>query len=118
MLADMPLPDGFDAGPLKSGNGARDRYQLGAQVAGAVACAWIDRWIAARRTGDASGVRRAVAAMVSSHEWPILREMDAEGRYPEVLWGLADAMAENRGVMAGKLLTVEESYRSSLGCPS
>ena len=56
--------------------------------------------------------------MVSSHEWSILREMDAEGRYPEVLWGLADAMAENRGVMAGKLLTVEESYRSSLGCPS
>jgi hypothetical protein len=117
MLAGLPLPDGFDTAPLTSGNAIRDRYQLGAQVAGAVACAWTDRWVAARRAGDESGVRRAVTAMASSHGWPILLEMDEEGDYPKVLWQIADAMAANRMVLAGKPLTVEAGYGSALGCP-
>ena len=117
MLAGLPLPDGFDTAPLTSGNAIRDRYQLGAQVAGAVACAWMDRWVAARRAGDENSVRRAVTAMASSHGWPILLEMQEEGDYPKVLWEIADSMGANRIVM-GKPLTVVESYASALGCPS
>ncbi len=41
MLADIPLPPGFDAKKLEEGDLLKDRYQLGANVAGAVACAWI-----------------------------------------------------------------------------
>ena len=67
-------------------------YQLGAQVAGTVACAWIDRWVAARRDGDEAAAREAVDAMATARTWPILREMNAEGDYPEVLWELAAAM--------------------------
>jgi hypothetical protein len=62
-------------------------------------------------------VRRAVTAMASSHGWPILLEMDEEGDYPKVLWQIADAMAANRMVLAGKPLTVEAGYGSALGCP-
>jgi hypothetical protein len=117
MLAGLPLPDGFDSAPLRSGNAIRDRYQLGAQVAGAVACAWMDRWVVARRAGDENGVRRATTAMASSHRWPILLEMQEKGDYPKVLWEVADSMAANRIVM-GKPFTVVESYASALGCPS
>jgi hypothetical protein len=117
MLAGLPLPDGFDTAPFTSGNAIRDRYQLGAQVAGAVACAWMESWAAARRAGDENGVRRAMTAMASSHGWPILLEMDEEGDYPKVLWEIADSMAANRIVM-GKPFMVEEVYASALGCPS
>ncbi len=116
MLADIPLPAGFDAGALEGGDIVLDRYQLGAQVAGAVACAWIERWVTARRTGDDAGVRDAATAVSTSHTWAILRQMNGEGDYPEVLWQYADAMATNAPIVGGKLLTIEESYRSALGC--
>ena len=118
MLAGVPHPEGFDIVALQSGDGIRDRYQLGAQVAGAVACAWIEQWVDARRAGDPTSTRQAVGAMATSHRWPILLEMNEEGDYPEVLWDLADAMATDGLVMGGKPLTIEESYASSLGCGS
>jgi hypothetical protein len=87
-------------------------------VTGAIACAWIDRWVAARRADDDVGRRNAVSAMQSSHGWPILLGMDEEGDYPEVLWELADVMAANAPVSGGKPLSIEESYQSALGCSS
>jgi hypothetical protein len=118
MLASVPQPDGFDAVALRNGDEIRDRYQLGAQVAGAVACAWIGQWVDARRVGDESGAQQAVTAMATSHRWPILLEMNEEGDYPEVLWDLADAMATDGVVMGGKPLTIEASYADALGCGS
>jgi hypothetical protein len=116
MLAGLPLPPGFDARSLRDGDATRDRYQLGAQVAGAVACGWLATWADAKAAGDDAGVRRAVVALAWSRDWPILREIDAEGDYPEVLWKYADAVAGDGTVMGGKVLTVEESYKSAL-CP-
>jgi hypothetical protein len=116
MLADMELPDAFDASALRAGEAIRDRYQLGARVAGAVACAWIERWIAARNSGDAGAAAIAVSAMQGSRDWAILREMTAEGDYSKVLWEYADAMKGDGTVLGGRVLTVEESYRSALGC--
>jgi hypothetical protein len=118
MLAGVTHPDVFYIAAPQSGDGVRDRYQLGAQVAGAVACAWIGQWVDARRAGDESGAQQAVTAMATSHRWPILLEMNEEGDYPEVLWELADAMATDGVVMGGKPLTVEETYADALGCGS
>jgi hypothetical protein len=118
MLFGVPLPDNFDAAALRRGDAIRDRYQLGAQVSGAVACAWIGQWIDARRAGDDRGTRQAVVAMATSHRWPILHEMNEEGDYPEVLWEYADAMATDGIVLGGKPLTIEESYADALGCGS
>ncbi len=117
MLAGIPLPPGFDRTTIATSSAVRDRYQLGAQVAGAVACSWIDRWVAARRAGDEVGEREAVEAMATASSWPVLQEMEDEGAYPKVLRQYATAMAGDGLVPAGKLLTVEESYASALGCP-
>jgi hypothetical protein len=114
MLAGLPLPPGFDTGSLRDGAATRDRYQLGAKVAGAVACGWLGSWAEAKAAGDDAGVRRAVVALASSRDWAILREMDAEGDYPEVVWQYADAVAGDGTVMGGKVLSVEESYKAAL----
>ena len=104
MLRGIPVPPGFVA-PEETGE-TRDRYQLGAKVAGAVACALIER-----------GGKEAVEALASSRSWPILLEMNAEGDYPEVVWQYADALNGTGDVPAGKPgVTVEESYRGALGC--
>jgi hypothetical protein len=116
MLAGVPLPEGFDADALKRRAAVRDRYQLGARVSGAVACAWIEQWIGARRTGDDRAAAAAVEAMQSSRRWPILREMQAEGGYPDVLWEFADGMRNGSSVQAGRRMSLEESYREALGC--
>jgi hypothetical protein len=117
MLEGIPLPPGFAPPRLGAQDAVRDRYQLGAKVAGAVACAWIGRWVEARAAGDERAARAAVAAMASAREWPVLRAMNAEGGYPEVLWSYADAMTGDASVPGGKDgLTVEGTYREALGC--
>ena len=115
LLADLPLPPGFVA--PKPG-GVLERYNLGARVAGAVACGWIEQWIAARRAGDATAERAAVAALASSRDWPVLREMNATGDFPEAVWGYADGVA-GRNPMYGdsdNQFTVEGTYQEALGC--
>jgi len=121
LLDGVPLPPGFDVATLLRGYDGVvvDRYQLGAKVAGSVACAWLDRWVAARRAGDDGGVRQAVGALATSHDWRVLHDMQAEGGdYSRVLWEYADAAASNAPITAGKKLTIEGSYRAALGCPA
>jgi hypothetical protein len=118
MLADIPQPPGFDAAGLRRSDAAVDRYQLGAKVAGSVACGWIDRWGQARRTGDEAAEQEAVDAMSTSRTWRVLDEMNADGDYPEVLWQYADAMASGGTIEGGRPMSVEESARDGLGCPT
>jgi hypothetical protein len=108
MLKGLPLPPGFDAAALDDGVRTRDRYQLGAQVAGAVACGWIQAWL--------KGDKQAVTALATARDWQVLNDMNAEGDYPEVLWQYADAIVHGGTVPGGKPLTVEESYKDALGC--
>jgi hypothetical protein len=107
ILAEMgtDLPPGYDGSPLTSTE--PDRYHLGADIAGGVACAWLDEFAAAKQSGDSSRIEAAVAALQESKQWPILLEMDVRGDYPEVLWSYAD------DALAGR---VPERYRGGLGC--
>ncbi len=117
MLEGVPLPDGFDVEALRRSEGlVLGRYDLGARVSGAVACAWIERWAAAKARGDELAARRASTALGTSHGWPILQEMDAAGDYPEVLWQLADAVAGPGTVEGGKTVAVQDAYVEALGC--
>jgi hypothetical protein len=109
MIADMQLPPGFDQTRLYQEH-LTDRYQLGMRVAGAVTCAWLDRWYAARKAGDAAQMKQAVTAMNGSRHWKILVEMNGSGDYPEEVWGWADSMAKN-------LYFTQDGYRSGLVCP-
>jgi hypothetical protein len=96
MLKGIPLPPGFDAARIRGARLVHDRYQLGTAVTGTVACMWIADWNRARGTGDTATVRRAIAAMATAPGWPILREMDREGAWPQVLISYAQAMPTGR----------------------
>lgn len=86
MLEGIPLPPGFDAAPLKEGDAVRDRYQLGAEVVGAVVCGWFTRWGDGIRAGDERVINKARSALQTARRWPILIEMTQSGDYPRILW--------------------------------
>ncbi|MFC0005716.1 hypothetical protein [Micromonospora siamensis] len=106
VLADVPLPPGFDAAAL-SELGVNDSYQFGAQVVARVGCGWIEEWLRARKAGDDAAAKRAVDALRSSHKWKVLHDMNDAGDYPEVFWEYADK------VTAGDK---PAGYRDALGC--
>lgn len=116
LRAGIPLPVGFDKSAW-NGTLAADRYQLGALIAGAVACAWLDQWVAADAIGNTAVKTEAAAALAGAKNWPILLEMDREGDYPEAIWELADAVAHdgiNPAYGTDQIRT--GAYRSLLGC--
>jgi hypothetical protein len=84
-----------------------DPYHLGADVAGEVACEWLAEFEDAHRAGNQQRMDRAVAALGTSRDWPILKQMEQQGEYSEVIWDYADLIA------AGD---VPEGYASGLGC--
>jgi hypothetical protein len=117
MLADVPLPDGFDVEPLRSEPEAlQSRYHVGAAATGAVTCTWIDRWVDAGAAGDDATVQAAVAAMATSHDWAVLGEMAPDGGWSGVVWEYADALATDAPVSGGRPMTIAESYEQAFGC--
>jgi hypothetical protein len=95
MLAGVPLPSGLDKQRLYQ-QPAQDRYALGATVSGAVACGWLDQWVAAKQSADASKLKEAADALATSHSWKVLHDMQADGAYPQVLWKYADQVAKGQ----------------------
>jgi hypothetical protein len=73
LLQGMPLPPDFDATALKGGDSIADQSTLAVKVGNAIACGWVESWIAARAAGDQGAAERAVEAMSSSAEWPLVR---------------------------------------------
>ncbi|QNE22444.1 hypothetical protein F1D05_36785 [Kribbella qitaiheensis] len=100
------MPAGFDPKPVVPKN-VLDRYQVGAEVAKAVSCGWLDQWTKAKKSGDAAKAREAVAAMKTSHSWKFLQQMNAAGDYPEAVWQYADAILKDQ---------VPAGYQQGLGC--
>ena len=119
MLADVDVPPGFGPAELLTADAQiRDRYQLGAQVSSAVACAWLERWYAAEAAGDRAAMDAAAAAMAGSHGWAVLAEMDPNGAYPETLWEVADSMVAGNPSTGGGGGPGSGDPRSALGCES
>ena len=99
------FPDGTS---LELGEGdSKDRYQFGAEVVGAYTCAWLEAYQNAETHGQPGQAAKALQVLGTSREWPILKEMDKTGDYPEVLWQIADE------AQAGEL---QPWYREGLGC--
>jgi hypothetical protein len=116
MLADIPLHPKVDVDRLKTSSEIKDRYQLGAEVSGAVACAWIEQWLDAGERNDDRAAQEAVDAMATSRDWAILEEMRPQGGWSEVLWDYADSMAGDGTVTGGTTMPLAEDYGSGLGC--
>lgn len=114
MLTGVPLPPGFDVSQIGPGGLAQNRYQVGAKVAGTIACEWIKRWMEGRRNGNAGEVSEAVAAMATSPHWPVLRSMESKGAYPQVLEEYASQMST--GSWHGRPLGA--AVNGGLGCAS
>jgi hypothetical protein len=98
MLRGLPRPPGFDAAALEGETTVADHYQLGVRVASAVACGWVESWLAARRAGDAEAERTAVAAMAGSRHWPLLLRMAREvpGAWTRNVWLAAAELRAGR----------------------
>jgi hypothetical protein len=129
MLEGIPIPSSVDTDELRSVDLALSRYQLGAKVTGAVACGWLDQWAAAVRSEDGVSADEAVAAMATSPSWSILREMEDQGGWSQLVWEYAREMEnDNRGALLGtagtettpdgRVYEVGPSYATGLGCDS
>lgn len=90
MLDPIPVPESFDPSTIRSTE--IDRYQLGADVTSAVACAWIGEYADALAAHDVAAEQAAADAMGTSRDWPILREMQQGGDWSSVIWGMARHM--------------------------
>ncbi|MEZ5166947.1 MAG: hypothetical protein R2695_10820 [Acidimicrobiales bacterium] len=114
MLVGVPIPGTLDVASLGSSAELKDRYQLGAEVTGAVGCAWAAEWVDATGAGDDARAEAAASAMATSHDWPILREMSEQGAWSQVFWMVADGMAGNGRTEDGA--PIAEFYPPALGC--
>jgi len=103
----VPFPGGalpgFGAGQLKD----QDPYALGVDVAGTYACAWFEELEAATAAVDDARTAEAERVLGTSHNWPVLQDLDETGDYPEMVWQLADEAAQGR---------LPEWWRDGLGC--
>lgn len=84
MLEGVPVPPGFDSGTINSEGLTKDRYQLGAAVADGVGCGWFRLWQQGIQEGDRGKRKRAVAALQTSKDWPVLKDMAKSGDYPAI----------------------------------
>jgi hypothetical protein len=118
LLAGVSLPDGFDTEALLGGDATMDRYQLVAEVSGAVACAWLDIWFDATDAADAAAARLAADALATSRDWAMLSEIDSQGGWSSVVWEWADAVNGGPGVLTGSgpVPPTRDMAASGLGC--
>jgi hypothetical protein len=122
MLADIPVPEGFDTTTLQNADGAvEDYHTIGADVTGEVVCAWATSWASARASGDTAAAQAAVEAVGSSRNWNVLREMDRryQSDWPEVVWEIADDMAAGATTIpngGGGEQPLEQAVTETLGC--
>lgn len=93
MLEGIPLPPGFDVNAILDDIEVGSRYHLAARVTSYVTCGWLDRWVAAERSGDDHAANRAVQAMATSRDWPILKEIGQQGGWSQSVWEYADELA-------------------------
>ncbi len=113
MLQGIPLPPGFDPAKIPDLGLTTDRYQVGAAVGGAVACAWFRHWGKARASQDVAATKEAEHVLLESKsQWPIFREMSKEGAYPATVVEYAKAMPSGRRYGRPLLSAVDEG----LGC--
>ena len=127
MLEGVPVPPGFNLDEIRGADTVSDRYQLGAKVTGAVSCEWLDRYVAAEKSGDQETADASVDAMSTSREWPILQEMKSQGGWSQVLWQISDDLSAghlNTGIAGtdtypgGKVYEFGPAYATGLGCDS
>jgi hypothetical protein len=85
MLRGIPLPDSFSPSLVPTAGITTGREQVQAAVITTVSCLWFRQWGGARRTGDRARAGEAERALSTYERWPLYRELDRAGRYPDEL---------------------------------
>ena len=81
MLHGVTVPPGFDAASALGPVPLTNSFQAGKNLTQALTCSWVERWSAARRSGDAAVAEEAVEAMSGAARWPVLLGMAREKGY-------------------------------------
>jgi hypothetical protein len=111
MLRGVPLPPGFDREALEDDDLVLNHYQLAAEVAKAVSCGWVERWLTATQSGDGADAREAVAAMATWRRWAMMPTPADNGRWSANIKMAARSIATghvNRGP-AGSVINPDGS---------
>jgi hypothetical protein len=111
ILSDIPLPPGFDTQHLTQSSQPKVRYQLIAEVTGAVFCAWAGLWDAALTAGDTDAANRYASSIASSRTWHALTEIADQGGWTGVI------LDYSARVTRGDRSVIDE-LRGGLGCYS
>lgn len=93
-VAEPLLPAGMDRSSITSDQS--DPYHLGADVTGQIACAWVAQFAEAKRSGDEFAAEQAVGVMETSYNWPVLKQMNDRGDWPEWIWSMADDLSHHQ----------------------
>lgn len=109
IVADMDLPPNFDLDELANRDVVRSSIDF--EVATAVVCGWIDRWIEADRADDAGGRREVAEALAGAHEWDAVA---ANGIGAEYVVDVAEEI-RNGGAVDGSR-SVGARFRRDVGC--
>ncbi|KAA1420411.1 hypothetical protein FE697_015710 [Mumia zhuanghuii] len=89
LLTGVPLPPGLAREDLDV-PGTNDRYQTSVHILDAVVCGWLGALERAESDDDATARRTATRAIVGARDWPLLKPMDAEGAYADIVRQVAD----------------------------
>ena len=123
MLRGIPLPPGFDAAALQGEDSISDQSSLAVKVGNAVACGWVESWIAARAAGDQAAAEQAVEAMAGSADWPIVRTAEVPwfSNYTMVAKQLRAGRLDRgaAGYVAqtnGRTFAIGPAWKLTLGC--
>lgn len=81
MLHGVPVPPGFDPTVAVRPTQLANRIQAAKKLTQAITCSWIERWSAARESGDAAVTKEAADAMSGADHWPVLLRMVREKGY-------------------------------------
>lgn len=111
ILADVPVPAGFDLDELAARPGVRNEIET--EVVTAVVCGWIDQWIEGRRSGNADAVTEAVEALAGARHWAVYAE---HGQSELVVSEIADAMPRAEPVYGDGSLPPGVQYQRQMGC--
>jgi hypothetical protein len=116
LLGGIPVPPGYDPRALKRRGLISDRYSLGAAVLQDIGCAWFGRWFDARDKGDATAAAQASRVLRGSGNWPVMREMAAQGDYPQFFLQRAEATKNGLINAAHPRIPLTRARMASIGC--
>jgi hypothetical protein len=92
MLKGVPLPPGFDLAALQGKELVSEPVDLAIDLGDAVSCGWVESWLSAKRAGDEGRAQKAVDAMATVRDWPLMKVVESESGWAGNILGAAQEL--------------------------